>query len=224
MSEDKGKTVGETVDEAMGETMAAPSETDATSEEQGTPPGKDRKEKGRKGRKRLIVVGVIVAVIAVAGVGFAVWHEQPGFCNFICHNPMDKYVETYSSGDDSFQITAHAQADIACLDCHKTTLAEQIGEAQTWVSGDFKVSQRGYLVSDYSYDEGFCLNGTCHDVTFDELVAAGEGDAWNPHEFHHGAQACGSCHSMHDANSFYCAECHEEARSFADSIGWPYKK
>jgi hypothetical protein len=222
MSEDR--VVFSQTSDTPEEPGASPKEDNTSLEEDNATQKKSRKKKGGKRKKPLIVVGVIVAVIAIAGIGFAVWHEQPRFCNAICHNPMDTYVDTWFSGDDSFQVTAHAQEDIACLDCHKTTLTEQIGEAQTWVSGDFKVSQRGYLVSDFSYDEDFCLNGTCHDVTFDELVGAGEGDTWNPHDFHHGAQACSSCHSMHDTSNFYCAECHEEARSFADNVGWSYKK
>ena len=53
----------------------------------------------KKKKKWPIVVGVVVAVLVVAGAGFWVWHEQPSFCNAICHSPMDKYVETYGAGD-----------------------------------------------------------------------------------------------------------------------------
>ena len=36
------------------------------------------------------IVGVVVAVVLVcAGGGFYVWHNQPSFCNAICHEPMD---------------------------------------------------------------------------------------------------------------------------------------
>ena len=43
----------------------------------------------KKKKKWPIVVGVVVAVLVVAGAGFWVWHEQPSFCNAICHTPMD---------------------------------------------------------------------------------------------------------------------------------------
>lgn len=43
-------------------------------------------------RKGWIIAGVVAAVIIVAGAGFWVWHEQPSFCNAICHSPMDYYV------------------------------------------------------------------------------------------------------------------------------------
>lgn len=39
--------------------------------------------------KASIVIGVVAAVIIAAGAGFAVWHDQPSFCNAICHTPMD---------------------------------------------------------------------------------------------------------------------------------------
>ena len=43
----------------------------------------------RKRKKWPITVGVIAVVLVVAGAGFWVWHEQPSFCNAICHTPMD---------------------------------------------------------------------------------------------------------------------------------------
>ena len=63
----------------------------------------------KKKKKWPIVVGVVVAVLVVAGAGFWVWHEQPSFCNAICHSPMDYYVETYDSGDPNLGVTAHAK-------------------------------------------------------------------------------------------------------------------
>ena len=45
-------------------------------------------------QKKWIVLGVVVAVIVVAGAGFWAWHNTPGFCNAFCHSPMDAYVET----------------------------------------------------------------------------------------------------------------------------------
>ena len=51
----------------------------------------------KKKKKWPIVVGVVVAVLVVAGAGFWVWHEQPSFCNAICHTPMDAYLPTYEA-------------------------------------------------------------------------------------------------------------------------------
>ncbi|MEG0621206.1 MAG: salivary glue protein Sgs-3, partial [Raoultibacter sp.] len=41
----------------------------------------------KKGKKWPIVVGVVVAVLVVAGIGGFIWHEQPSFCSAICHTP-----------------------------------------------------------------------------------------------------------------------------------------
>ena len=55
------------------------------------------KRAGEK-RKRLgITFGCIAVVLVVAGAGSMVWHEQPSFCNAICHTPMDGYLETYEA-------------------------------------------------------------------------------------------------------------------------------
>ena len=62
-------------------------------------------------KNKLIIVGVVAAVLVAAGAGFWVWHEQPSFCNAICHSPMDKYVETYYEGDPGKLVTAHAEAE-----------------------------------------------------------------------------------------------------------------
>ena len=85
-------------------------------------------------RRGWIVAGVVVAVIVVAGAGFWVWHEQPSFCNAICHSPMDYYVETYDDGNPQLGVTAHAKADEACLDCHTAELTTQVAEVCAWVS------------------------------------------------------------------------------------------
>ncbi len=49
----------------------------------------------RAKKKWPIVVGCVAAVLVLAGAGFFVWHQQPSFCNAICHVPMDNYVEGY---------------------------------------------------------------------------------------------------------------------------------
>ena len=48
-------------------------------------------------RKVTAVVATVVVVLVAAGAGFMVWHEQPSFCNAICHTPMDGYLTTYES-------------------------------------------------------------------------------------------------------------------------------
>ena len=76
------------------------------------------KPKRKSKRIPLIVLTVIAVVIIGAGVGVWVWHEDPSFCNAICHDPMDPYVEGYYSGDAKLMVTAHAEAGEDCLSCH----------------------------------------------------------------------------------------------------------
>ena len=38
-------------------------------------------------RRWPIAVGVVAAVVIVAGAGFWVWHEQPSFCNAVVPQP-----------------------------------------------------------------------------------------------------------------------------------------
>ena len=82
----------------------------------------------RKRTKRLIALGVAAAVVVAAGAGFWVWHEQPSFCNAICHTPMDPYVEDYYADDATLLAASHRVADVSCLDCHVPTLSEQLAE------------------------------------------------------------------------------------------------
>ena len=81
----------------------------------------------RKGRRWPIVVGVIAAVVVAAGAGFWVWHEQPSFCNAVCHDPMDAYVDGYFS-DATLMANAHERADVTCLKCHEAKLSDQVAE------------------------------------------------------------------------------------------------
>lgn len=122
-----------------------------------------------KKRKTLpIIIGcTVVAVIALAGAGFMVWHEQPTFCNAICHDPMDPYVATLTDGSmdkygndlasdaekKSMLAYAHANVEtgetVECLGCHVPTLGEQISEGIAWVTGDYSVEGTNALGQAY---------------------------------------------------------------------------
>ena len=69
--------------EARRDAVGTPEVRAGASHEAGEPAGR------RRGRRWPIVVGVVAVVLVAAGAGFWVWHEQPGFCNAICHDPMD---------------------------------------------------------------------------------------------------------------------------------------
>ena len=126
-----------------------------------SPPGEPSLK--RKVKRGWIVAGVVAAVIVVAGVGFWVWRETPGFCNSICHSPMDSYVETYYSGDKGMLVTAHAEANENCLSCHESVMTEQVGEAMKWVSDDYPMPPDGTKLAtgkDFASEE-FCAKSGC---------------------------------------------------------------
>ncbi|MBQ6453039.1 MAG: hypothetical protein IJJ14_01625, partial [Coriobacteriales bacterium] len=109
----------------------------------------------RKRRKKWPIVLGVVAVVLVAGIiGFTAWHNQPSFCNAICHSPMDKYVESYYGGKGMDRV--HMEAGVKCLDCHEAKLGDQIHEAITWIKKDFRPN-----LDLLKYDSAGCLE--CHD-------------------------------------------------------------
>ena len=79
-------------------------------------------------------MGVVAVVMVAAGVGFWTWHEQPSFCNAICHEPMDNYVEGYFNDATLMANTHKKRADVTCLECHEAKLSEQVAEGH--VVGD----------------------------------------------------------------------------------------
>ena len=175
--------------------------------------GNSEEASAKRVRKRWpIVVGVVAVVIVAAGAGFAVWHEQPGFCNAICHNPMDNYVEGYY-GDEALMVNSHAREDVTCLECHEPKMDEQIAEGLAWASGNFATDDAGNIVrTGVTADEKMCTRAGCHD--FDEVVAAtadwaGEAGV-NPHSSHQGvAIDCSNCHGAHGQSCMYCNTCHD---------------
>ena len=89
-----------------------------------------RAQRPRRKRKWPIVVGVVAVVMVAAGVGFWTWHEQPSFCNAICHEPMDNYVEGYFN-DATLMANTHKKAQVTCLECHEAKLSEQVAEGMS---------------------------------------------------------------------------------------------
>lgn len=165
-------------------------------------------------KRGLITAGVIVAVIVVAFAAFWIWHEQPSFCNAVCHNPMDRYVETYYEGDPGMLVTAHAEAGDTCLSCHEAEITTQVSEVMAWVSDNYPMTEDGTMLATGKQfaDEEFCLRSGCHD--YSEVVAStwgfeGNDADMNPHSSHQDlALECGDCHKAHEKSVLVCAECH----------------
>lgn len=126
--------------------------------------GTQRPSTKKKTKKPLLTLGVVVAIVVVAGAGFWVWHEQPSFCSAICHIPMDPYNVTYdqepnTQGTDKWgnevsntsamlcvshkASASEGGAGATCLSCHVPTMSEQISEGMNWVSGNYEVVTAG---------------------------------------------------------------------------------
>ncbi|MDR0347312.1 MAG: cytochrome c3 family protein [Coriobacteriales bacterium] len=171
----------------------------------------------KKPKRGFIILGVVTAVLIVAGVGGVIWHGTPEFCGAICHNPMGSYVDGYKSDDPTLLLTEHVKQGNECLDCHKATIGEQIQEAQVWLAGDFKQPMEASGIG----TREFCLE--CHDM--DDIMEAtddyaglyergisigfqGLAKGLNPHRSHMENLQCGDCHQMHRPSVMQCNECH----------------
>lgn len=191
-----------------------------------------QKKKGPLKRWQIAVV-TVVAIFVVAGAGMWVWHEQPSFCNAICHDPMDPYLPTYEAQPGAAAVdkwgnevadasgmmaaTHRVEAEADCMSCHIPTMSEQISEGITWISGNFFSPLVERNASDLTEARGvpsdeFCLNEACHNMTRDDLIAATDGpDVWyNPHVPEHGELDCGTCHKAHRQSVVICSQCHND--------------
>ena len=242
MSDDQ--TNADVVEDLQAE-VAEAAETDVAEDaaervEKAEAESEDQTESPKKhGRRWPIVLAIIVVIVAGGGIGFYFWHSTPGFCNAICHTPMDPYVQTFSYnsgaagvdkwGNDvadagAMMAVSHKEAGVDCLGCHVPTLGEQISEGISWVTGNYQFPLAERTTSDLVQARGlqadeFCLNSNCHHVTADgtpintreDLIAATANYARNPHVPQHQTLACSDCHKAHRASINACSQCHNDA-------------
>ena len=202
----------------------------------------------RKKRNKAKIAGIVAAVVVVAGAGFWVWHNTPGFCNAFCHTSMNDYVESYAQKADqpgtdkwgneventaAMLAVAHGAKGKGCLDCHEPVLSQQIGEVGQTLTGDYEMplAERSIeqLMVNSAHVAGtgdqFCLKSGCHvnadgsTMTRADLTAATSGGEFNPHSWRHGAVECSDCHKSHRASVLMCTECHVQANA-ALPAGW----
>lgn len=180
--------------------------------------------------KRAIAASVVAVVVIAAGAGFWMWHEQPSFCNAVCHSPMDPYVEMFQQeagqpgvdkyGNDvlntsSMLAIAHKAEGLDCLSCHVPTISEQISEVSEWVGGRFAVpeplAERSTTVMSVARGQdadSFCLNPACHNYTREQLetLPAVAGMKYNPHAGQHNEMGGESAQPA-------CTDCHKSHRA-----------
>ncbi len=197
----------------------------------------------KKAKKKWpIVVAIVAVVIIVAGIGFWTWHEQPSFCNAICHTPMDTYVESYDaqpnstatdkwgnevSNSSAMLSVTHKEAGLNCLSCHVPSISQQVGEVGMEITGNYyypleERSLEDLVVNaggDASKADSFCLNSNCHNMTRSDLTEMTSDMDFNPHRWQHGEIACSECHKSHRASVFYCTQCHTDATASMPD-GW----
>lgn len=235
MSEET-KAAPAAVDEAQDATqgaVGAEGAATAGAEEASSSPSPKKRDARR--RKRFVTLGVVAAVVIVAGAGFWVWHEQPSFCNAICHAPQDPHSQTYfaESGQSALDkwgnyvedagdmlVVAHREkGDLGCMDCHVPTISEQVAEGMNWVGGNYNYPLNERSMTDLNHyaqkddPAEFCLNESCHNMTRDDLARATAGSVRNPHvtEVRHVQMECSDCHKSHRQSVQACSRCHADA-------------
>lgn len=140
-----------------------------------------------KKHKKAVVAVVIVAVLVVAGIGFNIWHEQPSFCQTMCHIE-NTYVNNYSQpqnsvGTDKYgnevsntnammavlhsHTDASAKPEIVCVDCHVPNNFELAHDGMNYVTGNYvyprnERSDDDLMKWDNKDGTQFCVNENCH--------------------------------------------------------------
>ncbi len=214
--------------------MSEDKEGDVVQEEQVPEAAMPEPSKKKKGRKP-VVIGIVVLVVVVLGVGFKVWHDQPSFCNAICHNAMDGYIDTYDSTpgqattdiwgneveDASGMLAAvhRVKGNATCLTCHVPTISEQVGEAVKWASGNYLVPLDERNLTQLTEASGkqpamFCTNDTCHtEVTLssDGSFQYDEGFIALAADYEFNPHAWTRNHK--DFGSLECSSCHKSHRA-----------
>lgn len=196
-------------------------------------------------KRAATILAVVVAVVAVGGIGMYKWHETPSFCTAICHTPMDaKYLDTlyanpYEPSVDKWGnevaysgamlASLHGNMGKECMDCHEPQIEEQVTEGIEWVAGNYynPLSERDLSRLVFYAKKGeteFCLKSGCHDITKDGLTGLTEDMARNPHSWHHNEYTCSDCHKAHRASVMICSQCHEDAEIPRGWLTWDEAK
>ncbi|MCL2529059.1 MAG: cytochrome c3 family protein [Coriobacteriia bacterium] len=209
----------------------APEETPEEAKESSKATEKPKK-KGKARSIILVVVIVLVLLFGGAGVVYATQHDNPEFCNAICHTPMDPYVHSWQDGtsvnalqadiEHPLSITIHRNSEeaLVCVSCHTDGLDIQISEGLSWITSSYP-QPLNPLVMTIREPNGphqrsgveTCLSGGCHEgiLTLEDLKKSTAHHERNVHDSHIGAQDCTTCHQVHRQSVSFCTQCHSDA-------------
>lgn len=193
----------------------------------------DSNKPKKKGKGKIILLTVVIVLVLLfggVGVVYATQHDNPQFCNAICHTPMDPYVESYMNGTSvnaaqtdleyPLSVTLHKDSDqdIVCLTCHDDGLDTQISEGISWISGNYTLPLELTMTlkepqKHQRSAQAMCLRSGCHDgiESLEDLKASTADLKRNVHDSHNGDQDCTNCHQTHEQSVVQCTQCHSDA-------------
>lgn len=220
-----GKTTVEAAEEDGGTRDAAHGDDANADHEEGDKPAP------KKPSRKKVIIGAVIAVIAVLGFGFYQWHETPEFCTAICHTPMnDVYRQTLYANPyeasvdkwgnevkkaDAMLASKHGAMGKRCMACHVPAIEEQVTEGIEWITGNYynPLSERDLarlVFYRHAGETEFCLNKGCHNITQSGLTEETANMSRNPHSWHHSEYTCSDCHKAHRASVMICTQCHDD--------------
>ena len=142
----------------------------------------------RNKRKLAGIIGVVAAVVVVAGAGFMARPAQL-LQRYLphAHGRLSDHVRSHAGRVGHGQVgqrggrciehagPVHAQEGITCVQCHVPQMSEQVTEGIGWLTGSYEVVQttderfvpEEKALSDLTAargiaSEAFCLNSGCH--------------------------------------------------------------
>ncbi len=164
-------------------------------------------KKVKKSKKQIwTIVGIVAAVLVVAGVGTGAYlvhlsDTSPEFCA-TCH-VMEKNVNSYLTSNDLDNV--HSQANVQCKECHDYPIPAEITSGIRYLTGNYTVGTDGELLP-VAYDDDMCLQ--CH-ISYEHVANSTDFLYRNPHDSHNGQLECKTCHVSHGDQIDYCGTCHE---------------
>ena len=141
----------------------------------------------------------LAGVFSIGILGIVLMHQVEAVPQIACSpcHVMQPYVKGYH--DDNILAHKHAEANVACIDCHDNGLSDKIQETVWYVTDDFDDPPQKR-----AFDNDMCIK--CHDI--DTIKAKTNFPEGNPHDSHLGDLVCSDCHYSHEKSKAACQQCH----------------